>query len=276
VGRELYVVEDYFNPQDERRARRTLAHEIMHLIQGAHFPRFTPKLLDEELAWSALIEGDADFTANRYMAALSQGGGLPAAAGLPATIQDLKQFPYLYGQPFISALYEKEGWRAVDGAYLDPPRTTSEVLHPHLYLAGFEPLEVSAPRLMAGGWNTTYSNRMGEYFVQVLLSRWLDFGVALRASEGWLGDNLTLYWSPGVDVVVWRLEWNSTRDAAEFLEAYRTLLSRAGGVELSEGLWRVGGRHFLLAGFKTSTLVASSPSRELLGLIGPEVLKTLP
>src|SRR3989304_6057770 len=50
----------------------------------------------------------------------------------PAYIRQDFLFPYDQGLQFVRALFRQGGWAAVDAAYLDPPTTTEQILHPEL------------------------------------------------------------------------------------------------------------------------------------------------
>ena len=68
-GKTLYVVREYFDPS-ESGSLRTLAHEFTHVLQYIHIEQPSIESMDERLAWTAFIEGEADLVADIYQANL--------------------------------------------------------------------------------------------------------------------------------------------------------------------------------------------------------------
>lgn len=121
---KVYFVQENFGKLNGEEARKALAHEVVHLLQGKYFE--TPDLptYDEDKAWSALIEGDADFSRTKYLEEIAQiepvpeigklpDSSLGSAPGLerPQALARLLYFPYGYGESFVSALYQRGGWQ---------------------------------------------------------------------------------------------------------------------------------------------------------------------
>jgi hypothetical protein len=233
-GSTLYIVKEYFNPENNKDARRTLAHEITHILQS----RFKPPTIttfDQNQAWVALIEGDADFTADTYIK--TYGPFSIAYAPVPGSLDRIKGFPYSYGSGFVEALYNKGGWSLVNSAYNRPPRSSKEILHPDAYLAGDTFTNVTALTPRSGIWNISLTNTEGEYFIRIMLENGVPTDIAETAAKGWNGDNLTLFSRNNVYLTTWRINWETEADASEFYQAYQTMLSSMGGEKTESGLY---------------------------------------
>ena len=235
----LYVVSD---TGLDLIARLTLAHEITHALQDERFNLNAfldeDRMSDDEiLARRALAEGDATLAMTAYlmnhvsditeedMAAL-QSEEIRASeqqlAEAPAIIRETLNFPYTYGETFVSALYE-EGWDAVDAAYADPPVTTEQVLHPEKYLTRDEPQIMALPPLTAtlgSGWRLADDGTLGEFQMQVYLSQQLEREIADAAGAGWDGDRYAVYVNGDDEVLVVSTAWDSPADQDEFTAAY--------------------------------------------------------
>jgi Zn-dependent peptidase ImmA (M78 family) len=235
----LYVVSD---SGLDLLARMTLAHEITHGLQDERFNLNTfldeDRMSDDEiLARQALAEGDATLAMTEYMmnhlsditeediAALQSEEVQESEQQLaeaPAIIRETLNFPYTYGEAFVSALYE-EGWDAVDAAYADPPLTTEQILHPEKYFTRDEPQVVALPPLtdtLGSSWHLADDGTLGEFQMQVYLAQQLDQDIADAASAGWDGDQYAVYVNGDDEVLVLSTVWDSLADQNEFTACY--------------------------------------------------------
>jgi len=235
----LYVVSD---AGLDLLARITLAHEITHGLQDERFNLNTfldeDRMSDDEiLARQALAEGDATVAMTAYlmnhlseitdedMAALQSEEIQESERQLaeaPAIIRETFNFPYTYGETFVSQLQE-EGWDAVDAAYTDPPVTTEQILHPEKYFTRDEPQIVTLPPLtdtLGSGWRLADDGSLGEFQMQVYLAQQVDRGIADTASAGWDGDRYAVYVSGNDEVLVLTTAWDSPADRNEFTATY--------------------------------------------------------
>ena len=149
----IYVVEENFDVTETTRATGSFVHELTHIMQEDH-SLLTPATFDGSKALSALKEGDATL-----MADTSKNGGtvpLPAdvvkpgsSGNLPDSVNKLNRFVYRYGLEFVKTLYNYDlgSWEDVDGAYLNPPTTTEQIIHPEKYLSQEAALPVDAPEV---------------------------------------------------------------------------------------------------------------------------------
>lgn len=215
--------------------RIILAHELTHALQDQHFKlsTFPLEVKDNDdlvLATSALVEGDATLLMSQFMidnfslATLrdSVGGMLKQdmrkLANAPLFLRESLLFPYLRGQEFAIQLYAEGGWDRLTEAFKDPPKSTSQILHPEKYLSipREDPIPVQFESATVNGQEPAASNVMGEFGVRTLFSEWLSNKEAERAGEGWRGDRYLVFGTATEYHVLWKTLWSSARDAEEF------------------------------------------------------------
>lgn len=230
-------------------AQRGLAvHEMTHALQDQYFN--IDSLIDMHiessdtlLAHSALVEGDASLVSllwsrenklpESYIAEESGPEfGAPADKALPRSLNRMALFPYIAGLRFVRALYDDGGFKRINAAFNNPPRTTEEVLH--FKEKGFSAakfIEFSddevKPRDLGPEYYVAYRDTLGEFGINALLSMSHDQRkVVEQAAAGWGGDALMLIQSQGERrrLVVWRTHWDSARDKEEFWSLYRQVL----------------------------------------------------
>jgi hypothetical protein len=220
-------------------AKITYAHEFTHAMQdaafdtGAHHRAGEAQEDDVTLASLALEEGDASVAMIRW----AFGGNLspdelagigatpvPKMRGIPHWMVQQLTFPYESGAEFVSQLFARNGWDAVDAAYAAPPSSTEQVIHVEKYLEGEKPIAVeglSPAQRLGRGWRDVESTTIGEAMIHIWLGQ---LGVRDRtardAAAGWGGDRLTVARGPGgAWAMTWRVAWDSPAEANEFLAA---------------------------------------------------------
>lgn len=224
-------------------AQWTHAHEYVHALQDQHYDlgALTDDTVNSEFqaAVRALAEGEAELVQYLY---LTEGSFFSdeettaiiadaAAAGrddldnYPPMLISSLVFPYSSGSRFVEALYNEGGFAAIDAAWLDPPRSTEQILHPERYLAGDAPQIVALNPLtdtLGVGWEQIADDILGEFFLREYLDQQLATSAAERLAEGWGGDRYAVYWNEttGGLVMALRLVWDTAEDAAEFAATY--------------------------------------------------------
>jgi hypothetical protein len=236
--------------------RLTYAHEYVHALQDQTYDLegglgYNDEACEQDpercAAVSALIEGDATLAEEQWWQAYATQQDyedlLAAIESYPSDVFNaapgyLRQdflFPYDQGLEFVRALFRQGGWAAVDAAYLDPPTTTEQILHPELYRKE-EPLTVEVPDAagaLGEGWHALEAGVLGEWFTQLVLDEEIPSWEAEEAAAGWGGDAYRAYANEAGDqtALVLLTRWDSARDAFEFVEAFRQY-----------GTWRFGER----------------------------------
>jgi hypothetical protein len=223
------------------------AHELTHALQDQHFnletfldnDKFTS---DELLARSALVEGDATAIMLDYSRA--QAGMSPIAdeqdmtlpmmsnvlnlglvsggEGIPEALKFLMIFPYTSGLRFCHQLVRKGGYKEVDKVFLDPPKSTEEILHPEKYGHSAEELQRWDPAKehlgnIPADVKVLYQDTLGEFFIATFLGSFIDKSEAVAAAGGWGGDVAAI----SKDHIWWVTRWDTEKDAEEFESAFR-------------------------------------------------------
>jgi hypothetical protein len=219
--------------------RFTLSHELTHALDDQHFDLSRDAALacqDDRLdAFVALSEGDAVQTSvvwaqrNLSLADLAdlgqEAGEAPApASSTPPFLLSMLEFPYLSGQAFIVALMNRGGEAAVNQAFLRPPASTEQILHPERYPSD-APQRVTVPHLarrLGSGWKDLEVEDVGEEWLRLALRLRLDQSVADRAAAGWDGGQYRAFAGGSSVAVVMDTIWDTPTDAAEFGDAMRS------------------------------------------------------
>jgi hypothetical protein len=244
----MYVIqgEGFEGPE-----RLTYSHEYVHALQDQHYnlrdglgynDEDCEKDTERCAGIQALLEGDAttvefdwltDYaTPQDYLQiqAFYSNYQSPVMDSTPGYLQEDFTFPYTYGADFVKYLIDKGGWEAVDQAFLDPPLSTEQIIHPDHY-PDDKPINVDLPDLtsvLGSGWREISRNTLGEWYTYLVLAFGLDESArlsenrAIDAAQGWGGDTYLVYDndSDQTHVLVLKTEWDSTREAEEFAGSF--------------------------------------------------------
>ena len=232
-------------------------HELTHALQDQHFnldPFMDPKRYDGDqlMSRSALVEGDATAVMVDYTRRLMGQPGLSKekdvsaimlqnllGTGMITATQDVPQslvnmliFPYTSGLRFVHSHMRKGGYQAVDRVYKNPPRSSEEILHPEKYPASANEFVsvADAPDIFGEGKQRpiVYRDTVGEFGISALLSSFVaNKGECAKAASGWGGDRVVVYKQDADPnpAVVWRVHWDTEKDAKEFFEIYLQVIS---------------------------------------------------
>ena len=226
------------------------AHELTHALQDQHFSLRVRKKLrfdnrDAEAAWQALIEGDANAVMVELLgdeaigisAFVDSTFGPTAVAGddssmrselflaAPSALRDFLSFPYANGLHFVAALHESGGWQRIDDAFVRPPVSTEQIMHPERYLRVEDgPVRIEQPSIhgiLSNGYMRSSEMRLGEEDIRVFLKQFIDPALASVAAEGWGGCKVSLYSSEvsPPEVLALSSVWDSEDDALEIFGA---------------------------------------------------------
>jgi hypothetical protein len=274
----------------------SLVHQYAHAVIDQHFdlPSLatgTPSA-DAVRARDALVEGDA-----MVVLALHRFGTVdPLRLGELAehlseaeltdyegylssrAMSDVVAFPYREGARFVEALLQAGWWPVVNAAYLDPPVSTEQILHPEKYVntPRDEPQTVRLPDLredLGEGWRLVAQDVLGELVLRAHLDQYLpSTSDAVAATAGWDGD-LAAVWrdADGREVLVVRSLWDSNDEAAEFARIYVTVVDRrlrGARVVVRPGLpsgghwWRAEGGNAYLQRQDEAVLIVWTPDTD--------------
>jgi hypothetical protein len=263
-GRAIFLRAPSERDRDRLPLSWILVHELTHALQHQNFSIQDVTQMsnvDEQLAYLALVEGDAMVT---MLAHGAQENFVPISRALQLTMRNIRRgeadrlaqfgappekfeaasplvrermvFPYSAGTLFVAAVHRTGGFTLVNQMYRRPPRTTEQVIHPEKYLAGEGPVEVDAPEPPAE-YRVAARGRMGELGVIALLKRCVSPDSARSAGAGWGGDAFTLAVDRGNrTLILWGTAWDTREDAAEFAQAIRQCSdTRAPGQVFQDG-----------------------------------------
>jgi hypothetical protein len=254
---KVMVVGDWL-PSEQQRA--ALMHELVHALQDRELPLDSfiapdPGHGDRLLARQALIEGEAVALSFDLMlkpqgldisrlpdlsmaqGQIVQSAGGPVIAKAPKFLRDLLLFPYVEGLGFVYQFRKRFPWSDMSAVYRDPPRSTTQILHPEKYLdAREDPLPVVVPDLsrLVPGAQVVADDDLGEFGLGAVLALHLGDAEGRRAAAGWRGDRYRI--------------WED--DGGRFVIAYRVVAADAPGALTLAGHLQasVETRHPQLAG----------------------------
>lgn len=187
--------------------------------------------IDEMIAIAAAHGGTPGGEDEATIASLKELTNLP-----PYFVESMLSL-YFDGSAMIKHVKALGGWDAVTALYRTPPESTEQVLHPEK-LSGKRdsPVDVRLPELeknLGGSWRMVEHDVLGELGIRVFLRIWRDKKVrsdaaAVSAAAGWGGDRYYYFENAKSkkDLLVWKTVWDSPREAAEFVVAYRLTLDR--------------------------------------------------
>jgi hypothetical protein len=192
--------------------RQVMVHELTHALQDQHFnvDRTELNKKDDEsaTALTALAEGDAVRIENLYFESRPQdeqkeierermAAGSGVGADVPQSLLQLLYFPYIVGPPFTVEVVAKGGQPALDAAYVHPPTTSEQLLHPDRFLAGDAPAAVENP---TPGGKRIDQGVLGEFGLRLVLEVVAGKDKS-GAADGWGGDRYVA-WAKGKQTCV--------------------------------------------------------------------------
>lgn len=230
--------------------KHVVVHELVHALQDQWFsiddPE-TPPGDDADIAFAALVEGDAVRIEAAYLSTLStkereqlaaeeaRGAGPPA--GAPRVLLQLLGFPYQAGPPFTAALLQARGQKGLDDAFRNRPAASSQVLHPERYLGGVVPATADDPPADGPVFDR---GTLGELTLRLVLEDLVPSG-ALTAAEfrsatgGWAGDRYVAWSQEDRYCIRARLVARSPAEAAALVAALSKLAATRSGLQVEEG-----------------------------------------
>lgn len=226
----LYVVQG----ADPAFLEATLAHELVHALQGQYAPLDSLLSLrrqnDRRMAIQAVMEGQAMLAT---LMALSpsldlttmperwrdlrdrvrrQQERMPVFSAAPLVIREGLIFPYLAGMDFMRWFATVHGDTVPYGPRL--PASTEQILHPDRYQRGDGPVELA----FTGRVDPLYDDNLGEFETRILLTVLTGSeSVAAAGALDWGGDRYALFAAPGdTTALVWWTVWDTPRAADRF------------------------------------------------------------
>ncbi|MBP8109868.1 MAG: hypothetical protein KBG20_20895 [Caldilineaceae bacterium] len=157
----------------------------------------------------------------------------------PNFVRESMIFPYISGEQFVLAIYDKLGWEGVNQVWESPPASTEQILHPDLYPDDL-PTLVDLPQDLAQqiststgqAWEEYVRNVWGEFQLRLMLAEHLDKAAAITGADGWDGDQFVYLAADnsagGQEMAVMAFVWDSVGEARAGRTALRTWLNDGG------------------------------------------------
>lgn len=257
-----------------------LMHELVHALQDREIPLDAfimpdPGRGDQVLARQALLEGEAvaltfdlllkpqggDFASLPDLAPLREmitsGVSGPTVSAAPRFLQELLIFPYVEGLRFVHEFRKRQPWAGMSALYRDPPRSTTQILHPEKRFAPREdPIPIALPDLkgLLPGATAVAEDELGEFGLGSVVGQHLGEAAGRAAVAGWRGDHFSVWEdNAGRFIIVYLVAMESDRVANTFALTYTTVLEKRHPVLTRKGVpgkvgaivtWRDGDRAF--------------------------------
>jgi hypothetical protein len=247
-----------------------LSHEMTHALQDQHFDlkrigELCQNNQDFDLATSALIEGDADYTSqgllnpliipdHRRLGYLE----LPEAYLTDETLRKSPKFlvipfvfQYLYGAGFIHSLIHTGPASAnrfdrINAAFANLPKSTEQIIHPKKYhFQPDQPTPVTLAKVKALLPNTLKvleEETMGQLIMGVWVAEHLGTNWGYRVSEGWDGDRYAVLEDPasGRLIYVQLAVFDAEIDSIQYFDACKLMVPQRNPnfvLQRSKGDW---------------------------------------
>lgn len=252
-SKTLYIA-DWIDP---KKSEEVLSHELDHALQDQYFDlqAFLDKgknaSMDAQFARSSLMEGEAnaialnyslqekgsDFTKLVNIADWTRLNNLfeesgQKAFGRKAVLNDVINFPYVYGAAFLQKYIKAYGWPGMKSLFEHPPSSTHQIMHPDAFFPHRQnPIRVRVEDLSASALNKyklIWENTFGEYGLTLLLRQYVPEKEAEKSVLGWRGDRIQIYESGDrrQSVLTGYIIFNKEGQAEDFFKCYRELLGK--------------------------------------------------
>ena len=144
------------------------------------------------------------------------------AGDLPDFLRRRLTFPYRHGSRFVYWAFKAKGWQGVNGIYADPPRATTEIIHPEKYFIEREPLLLLFPPHLLRRFKqpAAIEQTLGEDAIAGLLTGASRAQAAEEIAAGWRGDQLFHFAENGGAATLWFTSWRTEKQAGEFFRTY--------------------------------------------------------
>lgn len=236
----LYVVRE----SPEEMAAILVSHELVHALQDQYVNLDSIQKAnsnsDRQAAAQAVLEGQATYVQVKTalggadIATRLPGGwdqmrevirenqtSMPQFSAAPMAVQESLIFPYLSGAEFMRRFeLRRPGRSPLDSM----PVSTEQILDERAYF-----VELDAPTVVTlpGRSPAAHEQVMGEFGTRLFLFQHLKNNTtAIGAARGWDGDRYRVVATPRGNALVWAIVWDSTVDAAQFVDAVGDAMGR--------------------------------------------------
>jgi hypothetical protein len=146
---------------------------------------------------------------------------------LPAYMQRDNMFPYTTGYNFVHKLYDVGGVKRVNEAFLRPPTSSYEIMHPTAYLHGWKPADVPLHSVSGlTGWVQTDDDVMGALGYELTLWQDVSKRTADKVVDGYRGDRYVYLTNGKQGEMLLKSRWTTPAAAALAESTWVTSLQR--------------------------------------------------
>lgn len=258
----------------------TMAHEIIHALQDQHFglDGWSEELgLEAITGFQSLVEGEASFsevlwglehlTFEEILEYIEEIENTEVAIynETPRYVLDTLLFPYNQGYEFVDALYIEGGYELIDAAFIDPPVSSEQILHPEKYIQDPRdmPIAIEMPAtftVLDNDWELVYEDTLGEFDMFLLLEiNGITDGT--QASEGWGGAGFEMFQSGDDLLITLVTRWDTLEDAGEFHDALQQTME---GYEPDQMFWFDGERYHAIVTNGDMVILTTATDRDTL------------
>lgn len=250
--KELLVLHEY--RKVDMMSGMILLHELRHAVQDGHFDlKQTLGDLsdfdDRKLAVLSAFVGDAAFISVQFsgfnagmmsstfdsdpMISFSPIGNTAQLYKAPEVVKQQLIMPYIYGLRFVTTVFQKKKWKALNRILASPPESTEQVLHPEKYFKRDAPVEVTV-EYKPDGLPVYHSGVIGEHYLNILLMDAKQSGYEDRAA-GWGGDTFIIYGNAASYFLIWKSKWDKAKYCSTYFFDFKRFIERRFLVNFKEG-----------------------------------------
>lgn len=224
----------------------TLAHELTHALQDQYFDLSRLERIkhddDRQLAFQAIVEGDATLTGLMYTFKGLDGAQARAALGelinlsytsremvsAPDTITMQTKFVYGAGVGFVAYAFKRGGFEAVNKLLRVPPSSTREILNPQKFYDHPSPpqkIDVHGYEKGLPGWRAIDDNTLGEMMTLAMLHQTLgDAENWAPMCNSWRSDKFLLLANGSARAMIGFIVFADPAMASHFADTYSHIL----------------------------------------------------
>jgi hypothetical protein len=176
-----------------------------------------------------------EFFFNIFMA-INPSQSFKKYSNYPQIMMGITIFPYIKGLVFLKYFKKHGGWKAVDNIYKRLPISTEQILHIDKYLSNEKPINVTLKnkkKLLKGCEYIGYS-MLGEAFLYEIFKNDMINNTNIEDASGWNGDKFFVYRCGNQYSGVFISQWDTKKDAKEFLNAIKYFLIQSVNGTLKE------------------------------------------
>ena len=211
----------------------TLVHEMVHIAQDSLYDltklRNQQLSSDELMARAAVIEGQAIVIENEVKKTAEYETILKSIKKTAQNknyyegykhkhgiLKKLLQFSYVHGPTFVSKSKDEED------IFHNLPRSTHEVLFKSKY----------QDKNLISKSNHLFQDRLGAYFLELLLEKFVDFKKAKKLAKSWVDDRITLKKENGNYKIKWEILFSEPSATNEVKSIFSKKIAKSKGYKI--------------------------------------------